>query len=249
MKICTKCNIEKPKTDFHKDKQKSDGLYSSCSDCAKAWQKSWRESNPERVALLKKKWKMENREKQRRMERAYALANAEKISAYQAEYRKQNADSISAWQSLYYEKNRDEILEYHRVYAIENKEKIAIAALKYRQENKEEIAKAKLAYARANPEKLAAKGRERRAFKMKSGGSHTASDIHNIFESQRGLCATCETKLFKSGKKKFHADHIVPLVRGGSNDKYNMQCLCPTCNLKKNAMHPIEWAQKNGKLL
>ena len=71
----------------------------------------------------------------------------------------------------------------------------------------------------------------------------------SIFDSQSGLCATCETKLFKSGKNKFHADHIKPLAKGGANDRYNIQCLCPACNFSKGSKDPIDWAQKNGKLL
>jgi len=41
----------------------------------------------------------------------------------------------------------------------------------------------------------------------------------------------------------------MPLSRGGSNDKYNLQLLCPTCNLKKSAKDPIDFAQENGNLL
>lgn len=33
MKVCTKCKLELPFTEFALDKQKSDGYYSSCKDC------------------------------------------------------------------------------------------------------------------------------------------------------------------------------------------------------------------------
>ena len=36
MKVCSKCGESKEKDLFHKDKHKSDGLYSSCKDCLTA---------------------------------------------------------------------------------------------------------------------------------------------------------------------------------------------------------------------
>jgi 5-methylcytosine-specific restriction endonuclease McrA len=41
----------------------------------------------------------------------------------------------------------------------------------------------------------------------------------------------------------------MPLARGGSNDRLNLQCLCPQCNLSKNAKDPIAWAREQGRLL
>jgi hypothetical protein len=46
MKICAACQTEKQKSDFYKDKRKSDGLYSSCKSCTQSKSKSWKASNP-----------------------------------------------------------------------------------------------------------------------------------------------------------------------------------------------------------
>lgn len=61
---------------------------------------------------------------------------------------------------------------------------------------------------------------------------------------QAGRCACCRKRL-----ADFHVDHIVPLARGGTNDRRNMQVLCPSCNLDKGANDPIEFAQRQGRLL
>lgn len=162
----------------------------------------------------------------------------------------------ASYASNHYLKNRDRILSYHSdIYAKEkhrfadyyekNKERIA----QYYNENKDRIAAKKVAYRLANPEKCADYDRNRRARETGAEGRHTADDVARIFEKQRGLCANCHAKLFKSGKQKFHVDHIIPLARGGSNWPSNLQCLCPTCNTSKHAKDPIEWAQQNGRLI
>lgn len=115
--------------------------------------------------------------------------------------------------------------------------------------NREHKLAAVKAYYIANPEKVAATRFKRRARNLGAEGSHTAADIKMIFENQRGLCANCKKKLAKSGKNKYHVDHIQPLARCGSNAKENLQCLCPTCNHRKHAKDPFDWANENGKLL
>lgn len=62
---------------------------------------------------------------------------------------------------------------------------------------------------------------------------------------QYGKCAVCSDKL----KRNFHVDHIMPLALGGQNDSSNVQLLCPSCNIRKSAKHPIDFMQENGFLL
>jgi len=96
-----------------------------------------------------------------------------------------------------------------------------------------------------NPESARAITRNRRARIKQSSGHHSAADIVTLFRLQKGRCANCK----ENTKKKFHVDHIVPLALGGSNGRENLQILCPPCNRKKGAMHPIVFAQREGRLL
>lgn len=86
----------------------------------------------------------------------------------------------------------------------------------------------------------------RRARIYASGGHHTADDIKRLFDAQGGRCSYCRTKL-KDGQ--FHVDHIIPLVKGGSNGPQNLQITCKWCNASKGGKDPLVYARKIGRLL
>lgn len=165
------------------------------------------------------------------------------------EYHMGNKDRIAAYKSERYKANPERFAEYQRKHRQANPEKIAAQKREYYKANPKKAAERSREWAKANPEKRSAHHRNRRSRKINAGGGHTAADILVIFESQRGLCANCQAKLFKSGKQKFHVDHIHPLSKGGSNDRYNLQCLCPKCNMSKHNKDPMKWANENGRLI
>ena len=86
---------------------------------------------------------------------------------------------------------------------------------------------------------------KRRAREIEAGGGYTRDDISQIYTAQKAKCAICR----KSLRSEFHADHIIPLVRGGSNYRSNIQLLCKTCNLRKSAKDPIDFMRSLGWLL
>lgn len=102
-----------------------------------------------------------------------------------------------------------------------------------------------LAYQRRHPDKHCAHQSRRRAQARARAGRYTDADVARIMRAQRGRCASCRCDL-STGK---HIDHIHPLALGGSNGPENIQLLCPPCNQKKGAKHPIEWRQSLGGLL
>lgn len=96
-----------------------------------------------------------------------------------------------------------------------------------------------------DPEPKRAKTRERRTIRRGAEGKHSAADIREILERQKFKCAECKISI----RKIRHIDHIVPLARGGTNWPSNLQGLCPTCNVRKGCIDPIEFAQMNWRLL
>ncbi len=97
-----------------------------------------------------------------------------------------------------------------------------------------------------NKDIVATYGRLYRSRKRGSGGAHTAQDILEIFDLQKGRCAYCRTKLTIRTKE---VDHIIPVSKGGSDARWNLQILCERCNLRKWSKDPIEFAREQGKLL
>lgn len=116
---------------------------------------------------------------------------------------------------------------------------------KYRECHREELRGYGRQRYKDNPEKFRLNDRRRRAREAGACGSHTIADINRLKVLQRSLCAVCKTKL----KPGYHIDHIFPLALGGSNDANNLQLLCPTCNMKKNAKHPVDFMQEQGFLI
>jgi 5-methylcytosine-specific restriction endonuclease McrA len=49
--------------------------------------------------------------------------------------------------------------------------------------------------------------------------------------------------------KRFHVDHYVPLAKGGAHELTNLVISCPTCNLRKHAKAPMDFAREVGRLL
>lgn len=146
------------------------------------------------------------------------------------EFARRNPDAVSRANKKHYYANHDRMLARAAAYSKAHPEKNRENALKQY---------------RKNPARYAAYSRNRKARKKAAEGTHTAAEISALYQRQSGKCANCATSL----KRGYHADHIVPLVRGGSNWISNIQLLCPPCNLSKKALDPIEWAQREGRLL
>lgn len=189
-------------------------------------------------------------------DKAYYAANSEKIrgksAAYYAEnhekakiYYSTNSEKIREQSRARYAENPGKRKERIRAYQSENIDKIKAYSSAYRAANPDREIARHAAYRAANPEKLSSHRANRRARKRNAEGTHTVADIKELASQQNGKCACCRVDL----KTGHHLDHIMPLAKGGSNDKHNLQLLCQICNLSKGAKDPIMFMQSRGFLL
>ena len=54
--------------------------------------------------------------------------------------------------------------------------------------------------------------------------------LKKLLQKQKGRCVLCGDKA-----DKWHLDHVIPVVRGGCSEDFNMQALCVMCNLRKGS--------------
>ena len=109
MKICSKCKVQKDKSDFYKSKSSNDGLYNVCKICDKQRCLEYYKSNSECIIKNKKK---------------YTEENLESIKEYQTQYRIENKDKLKL--------NRELNKVYFKNWWSENKEKSSLYGKRYR---------------------------------------------------------------------------------------------------------------------
>lgn len=144
----------------------------------------------------------------------------------------QCTECLRIWKRDWRAANPDKVIEEGRRHRLANPEKVKAGYKKWQSTANGRAVKARLQ-------------RERRARLRNAEGKHNAKDLANILKAQRNRCAYCRNDI----SLEYEADHIIPLSKGGSNARRNIQLLCPTCNRQKQAQDPIRFAQRRGMLL
>ena len=102
-------------------------------------------------------------------------------------------------------------------------------------------------YAARHPDRVSRAQRICGARRRKApGDGWTKEYLAILMTRQRGRCVYCKAAFTETG---YHVDHIVPLARGGLNDRTNIQLTCPNCNRRKTTKLPHEFAREMGMLL
>ena len=170
-----------------------------------------------------------NREARKEYMKAYYAANRDRYLAHARRYREEDPEVTRRKDAEQHAKHREKRLQQGRDWYQKNKEKAAAYGKQYFAKNKD---------------LFNAHQSKRRARKNGAGGQYTKQDVQDLLRLQRGCCAICTCRLVKR-----HVDHVVPLSKGGSNGRENIQLLCQTCNQKKHARDPIEHMQSLGFLI
>jgi len=140
-----------------------------------------------------------------------------RAAAYKKEWAARNAEHVKAKRKAKYEQNKDQAIA------------VAIAWNKANPNRRREVVQR---YQINNPEQGRVRKALRRGRERNAEGRFTKNDLLQILAQQAWRCVACRSDLRESG---YHADHILPLARGGSNWPENIQALCPSCNKSKGA--------------
>lgn len=212
---------------------------------AKAAYRTWANRNKDRVRAYGEQYYEKNRGDRPRRQRRSIEELCESARKRAREWYSNNKERALSNVKLYCENNGEKISERRKVYREANSEHIKVKQRSYYAANPSAYKERSRAWRKNNPESVKAYGRNRRARMVGAEGNHTNQEIMELMQKQRHECAYCHANI----RETYHADHIVPLIRGGSNWIHNIQLLCASCNLKKNARHPVEFAQSMGLLV
>jgi len=96
-KSCTKCGVEKDRSEFYRNNARKDGIQGWCKGCEGAY----RRSKPEKIKEYDAKYRKANPEKVRAGYEAYHKANRDKRNAQASVYRKANLEKGAALRAKY----------------------------------------------------------------------------------------------------------------------------------------------------
>lgn len=231
-KSCTKCMSVKEPHDFSTDKRASDGLQSQCRAC--------------QVSATAKR-KAENLELEKAKRRNYYARTKSDFARRAAEFRKEHKTKISQEKKRYYQATKDDPERKNKAQSrrdAKREEKRAYDE-KYRRDNQERCRENKKQWIANNREKRSAISKSYKARRRAiCADGDPAALIFNWEQTALKVCHWCSSQCSDS----YHVDHYQPLSKGGKHVVGNLVISCPSCNLRKNAKDPYEFAASMGRL-
>lgn len=242
-KACSKCKVIKPLSEFVRaPTEAKDGYSFQCKACRNAYRREkfrtdqkWREK---RKADSHNRY-IKLRDERRAKKAALALLPKEipthkictrcGIDKPIEEFRKNknNSDGYQYWCKVC----QNEYVRDRYANNSEFRDRLNTKRDKWLAEHpdktKEFAKKASKKYAKTHPEHVRLYAEQRRASIIGNGGSHTLQEWLDLCEKYDNRCLACGRKV------KLTVDHIMPLIRGGTDDIDNIQPLCITCNSRK----------------
>lgn len=163
------------------------------------------------------------------------------------EYYEKNKERLLEKQKNYYEGHTEEIKQYQKTYSTKNKRLIKQRKNLYRTKNIDAIKAKKVLYYLDNIDHILRKShnnyltmktdnsfkikRKNRQYKRraleKNAGHFTPTEWKEVLGKYGENCLKC------GSTEHVTVDHVIPLIKGGSNTKDNLQPLCLTCNCSK----------------
>lgn len=206
MKQCSKCQLNKPESDFYKRELSEDGLQSWCKKCSN----KARDRNKKKKPRINGTWS--DPEWVRNYHREYAKSHPRTTDYHRQKWIDRKARELERLRLS------DPVAYQRRLNHGMGKQIKQEKAGKYWEscEHRDCVTKAQTA--------------NRRARLRGIDGRISALVVYRLVADQDGLCALCRRSILRS----FHLDHKVAFSNGGQNNQDNLQILCGPCNVRKS---------------
>ena len=245
---CKECVSARRKAYYYKNQEKaiaySKQYVEEHREETAQYQKNYAEAHQAELAAYKKAYYAEHREEQLTHFKQWYAEHTQHASDYGKRDRKEHAEEKRDRDRNYRKTHAASIRHRDRRYKAKHKAKLIEQSKQYNAEHREEKRTYLKQYYQTERGIIAkrASAHNRRARRKKAKGRHTTEQLHQQLKRQEGRCYYCHIEL-PTGRNSWHADHIVPLSRGGSNDINNIVISCPPCNRKKHDKLPHEWGE------
>lgn len=113
--VCVRCKIEKPETEFNKEKRAKSGKRSDCRLCSREYQKQFHKTEKWKEYLKK------NSDKNKEYNRKFREENREYVRVRQQEYRKRTPEKIAEYLKRASEQRKLNAPNVCTIYLLENK--------------------------------------------------------------------------------------------------------------------------------
>ena len=224
---CTKCGQEKSISEFRIKDKRTGRLRTWCIDCEREYGRAAFKAryvpHPKPKATERactgcgRTFPIEDFpiKSHKTGERRFVCRECKNIKA--AEYRATHREQIHQRTQVYYQDNREEILERLRCWREEHPDADRAIHSRWKASNKSAV--------------NAATHRRRSKIKGNGGNGWTAAQWEALKAEFDYTCLMCGRQ---EPAIQLHADHIVPVQVGGTNEIDNIQPLCKSCNSRKH---------------
>lgn len=155
--------------------------------------------------------------------------------AYVREYHKKrylrDSQKMKERTKKWREDNPERYRESMRKCYLAKKERYIERATKWQRENPQKVRERNKRWIKKNPEKRNFIIYQNRRMRNGAEGSHTLYEWEALKKKYDYTCQKCRKR---EPEIKLTEDHIIPLIKGGSNYISNIQPLCRSCNSKKH---------------
>jgi 5-methylcytosine-specific restriction endonuclease McrA len=157
---------------------------------------------------------------------------------------KENSEWVTERNARHYAENKDVEVARRRLYRMEHRQEERERWARWRESHRDDARENQARYYATHSDNWRAQAHKRRVL-IASGPQHTLGDELRAYLLSSGRCTYCGAV---TSWERGHIDHVVPLARGGGNDRGNIVWSCAFCNRSKGAKLLVEWTQEKRRM-